>query len=106
MLLNDLSVLHKVCKSSRFNNKFKEDIDPEIERLLSYSPLITDSPNAYDLLNESYKIDTEREIIKKESKAKLFPLTKLVGEYDICEIENFWYRYYYNLDTIYLIFIK
>ena len=58
MFLSDFTIFNKIATSNRAYPKFRDESDPEVDRLYNSSPIITESSTTYEL-DSHYKLEVD-----------------------------------------------
>lgn len=58
MFLSDIAIFNRISASAKTEAKFKDENDPEVDRLYNSSPIITESSTTYEV-DDHYKTDLE-----------------------------------------------
>lgn len=58
MFLSDFAIFNKIATSNRTFPKFRDESDPEVDRLYNSSPIITESSTTYEI-DSHYKLEVD-----------------------------------------------
>ena len=58
MFLSDFTIYSKIANNNRITTKFRDENDPEVDRLYNTSPNITESSTTYEM-EGMYKLEVE-----------------------------------------------
>lgn len=70
MFLSDFAIFNKIATSNRGYPKFRDESDPEVDRLYNSSPIITESSTTYEI-DSHYKLEVDDIELKQNDASKL-----------------------------------